>query len=355
MPISNRPFRIRLIASLSGLACLCLLPGLPAAWGQTGGSNTTDDLPAIAKSPKIPRIADIPEGITSFGGAVMGNHIYVYGGHTGEAHTYYESGQNNKLFAIDLNSPGEWKAIGEGPGLQGLAMVAYDNKLYRLGGFHAHNQEGEKHDLRSVKDFAIFDFENKTWKQLEPMPESRSSFDAVVKDGVIYVIGGWAMNGQDSTVWSETAYAFDLKSDNAQWVKLPDPPFQRRALSVGYQGDQIVAVGGMQKQGGPTNQVALFDVKKQEWSSGPELPENGRMEGFGSSCFNIDGRLVVSTYGGKVYQLNTQATEWLPVAELDEGRFFHRLLPIGDKRFALVGGASMETGKFYEVEVLSRK
>ena len=323
--------------------------GTCSSWAQESGVAVRED------EKTVKNIADIPEGITSFGGAVMGQQMFVYGGHTGDAHSYYESGQNKTLFAIDLNSPREWKAVGQGLGLQGLAMVAHDGKLYRLGGFHAHNKKGEKHDLRSVNEFAVFDFETKKWKQLQPMPEARSSFDAVVKDGKIYIVGGWAMNGQKSTAWCETAYVYDLTQDNPKWNKLPNPPFKRRALSVGYQGNKIIAIGGMQEKGGPTTKVAILDLNDNKWSDGPALPDNGRMEGFGTSCFNIGGHLVVSTYGGKVYQLNKSATEWVPIAELDEGRFFHRLLPIGSKQFALVGGASMETGKFYEVEILSTK
>lgn len=308
---------------------------------------------------KIKSIEDLPEGITSFGGAVMNNRIYVYGGHTGDAHSYYESGQNQTLYSINLGQPDKWQKEGQGIGLQGLAMVAYDGALYRLGGFHAHNKKGDKHDLRSVTDFARFDFESKEWKKLTPMPEARSSFDAVVHEGVVYVIGGWAMNGTSNTVWSETAYSLDLKTlsskkEKASWEKLASPPFQRRALSVGAQGNRIVCVGGMQQKGGPTTKVSFYDLKTGTWSEGPALPGKG-MEGFGSSCFNVGGRLVVSTYGGNVYRLSEDATKWEALKKLDEGRFFHRLLPIGKERFVLVGGASMESGKFYDVEILSAK
>ena len=300
------------------------------------------------------KFADIPLGLTSFGGAIANNKLYVYGGHIGKAHSYYESGQNKTLYELDLHSQGEWKSVAKGLGLQGLAMVSHKGKLYRLGGFHAHNKEGEKHDLRSVKDFAVFDFAKKQWQQLEPMPEGRSSFDAVVIQNSIYVVGGWAMKGTEGIEWSQTAIKFDLSNEKSKWETLPEPPFKRRALSVGFQGDKLVAVGGMQQKGGPTKKVSLFDLNTGKWSDGPELPGDGRMEGFGSSCFNVGGQMVASTYGGNVYKLAEDFSKWVVISKLEEGRFFHRLLPLNDKEFVLVGGASMETGKFYELEVLSK-
>jgi len=107
----------------------------------------------------------------------------------------------------------------------------------------------------------------------------------------------------------------------------------------------------MQQKGGPTRKVAIYDITSREWQEGPELPGDEAMEGFGSSCFNVGGKLVVSTYGGNIYTLD-DANNWTLIHKSDEGRFFHRLLPISDNEFALFGGANMESGKFYHVEVV---
>ena len=42
-----------------------------------------------------------------------------------------------------------------------------------------------------------------------------------------------------------------------------------------------------------------------------------------------------------VYRLASDQTDWEKVTQLNQGRFFHRLLPAGDRKFAMVGGASM--------------
>lgn len=291
------------------------------------------------------KFADVPVGVTSFGAAFCNGKIYLYGGHMGDAHGYYDSGQNKKLFELDLAEPGKWKELGEGPGLQGLALVAHGGNIYRLGGFNARNKKGEDQDLHSVKDFARFDFAQGEWKSLPDMPVARSSFDAVVLGDKIYVVGGWAMRGGDDTEWCEDAYSIDLSQEELKWTKLPQPPFQRRAMSVGFQGDKVYVVGGMQLRGGPTREVAIFDTQSNEWKAGPELPGEESMEGFGSSCFNVGGTLVASTYSGKVIRLSDDGSRWQEFEKLDVGRFFHRLVPVSENSFVLIGGANMESGK----------
>ena len=321
---------------------------------QSDHAVTEDDKKDDKSTVKLP---DLPYGITSFGGAVCNGKLYVFGGHKGKAHHYYNSGQNAKLLAIDLKKASKWEVVNESEGRQGLAMVAHGGKLYRLGGFVAKNKKEDEKDLHSIDEFAVFDPAGKSWKQLAKMPEARSSFDAVVMDNTIYVIGGWALAGEGNTKWSSTAYSINLSADKPEWKKLQDPPFKRRAVSVGFQNGKVIVVGGMQNRGGPTRKVAIYDPKTGKWSEGPELPKVGdnNMEGFGSSCFNVDGQLVVSTYGGNVYKLAKDASSWQKMYSVETGRFFHRLLPLGGKKFALVGGANMRSGKVENVEVFNVK
>ena len=327
--------------------------------GKSSGPNKTEVVLPAAENTKAKLscatpFPGMPVGVTSFGGAVASGHLYFYGGHCGNAHEYYDSGQNGQLYRLNIEnaSTSKWESVCESGGLQGLAMVEHDGDLYRVGGFKAHNAKGEKHNLHSVAEFAKFDFDTKTWKNLSPMPVPRSSLDAVVVNDTLFVVGGWTMKGENETKWCSDALSIDLSKENANWNTIK-VPFQRRALSVGFQGDQLYAVGGMRKKGGPTSEVMVYNIANQTWSSGPELPGASRMEGFGSSCFNVGGRLVVSTYGGEVLQLNDDQSGWEKLYQLETSRFFHRLLPLANDKFMLVGGANMEVGKIFDVEVLS--
>lgn len=300
-------------------------------------------------------LPELPVGITSFGGAHCDGYLYVWGGHNGAAHQYYRSGQNATLYRLNIQQAKQWEKVDESSqGRQGLAMVSWNGKLFRLGGFEARNDRGQDKDLHSMASFDMFDPETNEWTDLLPMPEPRSSFDAVVLKDTLYVIGGWAMNGAGETVWSETAWAIDLSNLKPEWQELPKPPFIRRALSVSFQGDSLYVIGGM-AQNGPTRKVDVFNTKTGTWSTGPELPGEKGMEGFGNSSFNVGGRVCVTTYGGQVYRLNEEGNGWEKLGTLETGRFFHRLLPIADDCFALVGGANMESGKTTETEVIRLK
>ncbi len=328
-------------------------------------SSTSDDSQASdgAGPAESPRLTDLPRGITSFGAAVIGDWMYVYGGHFGRAHHYSNTSQSNQLSRLNLRKPGDWEIIAQGPRLQGLAMVAHGGKLYRAGGFTAHNDEGDEHDLRSIADFVRFVPETGKWESLAELPEPRSSHDAVVIQDRLYVVGGWRLGGE-KPVWHETAWMADLSKDEIAWTRLPDPPFLRRALALGHLDGKLYVIGGMQKKGGPTTRVDVFDPASGKWAEGPSMfdtladADRGKgMEGFGASAYTLGGRLIVSTYNGNVQVLEPGRGEWKIAGRLKDDRFFHRMLPY-ESRLLLVGGASMRSGKrlhFEAVELSSLK
>jgi N-acetylneuraminic acid mutarotase len=293
----------------------------------------------------------IPQKVTSFGASVLDGQLYIYGGHTGDPHAYDNASQGDTLRRLNLQNPKAWESLAKGPGLQGLALVACRGKLYRIGGFAAKNDKGDDQDLWSQADVACYDPARDQWTDMSPLPEPRSSFDAAVLDSKIYAIGGWKLAGAAEADWHSTAYCLDLSNDNPQWKKLPDPPFQRRALAVGAFDGKIYVIGGMQSDGGPTTRVDIFDPQTAKWSQGPNL-QGEPMDGFGPSAFATGGRLYVSTYSGLLQRLAADGNSWENVAKLDRARFFHRMLPLSETQLITVGGASMESGKFDEVDVI---
>ncbi len=316
------------------------------------------------------KLDPLKQPVTSFGGAILDGNVYVYGGHSGSAHSYSHKEQGRTLLQLNLKS-GRWKELADGPALQGLALVAHGEKLYRIGGFTAKNEEGEEHDLWSQNSVASFDLDSNSWTEMPSLPEPRSSFDACVLNDTIYVIGGWQLAGDDDSKWHKTAWSMDLAARKPEWKELPTPPFQRRALAVAAFDGKVFVIGGMQETGGPTTRVDVFDPKSGEWSQGASLAmaeepadkeegeENrrgrfsGGMTGFGASAFATGGRLYTSTITGDLQRLSDDGSKWEIIAKTPTARFFHRMLPLDDSRLIVVGGASMAVGKFDEVEVLN--
>jgi len=294
---------------------------------------------------------ELPQGITSFGAAIANDAIYVYGGHFGEAHHYSTSGQSNEFRRLSLTSPDAiWEELPSGPKLTGLAMVSYGEKLYRVGGFTVKNSDDEPQNLWSQEEFAVFDPATNVWTDLPSLPEPRSSHDAVVVNGKLYVIGGWNIAGPDQTTWHHTAWVCDLTQPKLEWTSLPTPPFQRRALSLAALEGKIYVLGGMQESGGPTTRVDIFDPESGQWSQGPALHGTG-MEGFGSSAFSLGNRLIVTTMSGSAQQLSPEKDRWEIVGQLKFPRFFHRQLTTPSNELLVVGGANMQTGKTNSLEI----
>lgn len=298
------------------------------------------------------KLPALPQGITSFGAAVASDQLYVYGGHFGDAHHYSEAGQSGEFRRISLTAEdAQWEQLPGGPKLTGLAMVEHQGKLYRVGGFTAKNKADEDQSLWSQDSFACFDPQTGVWTELPAMPSGRSSHDAAVMDGKLYVVGGWNMQGADNTVWHTTALVCDLNQPELKWMEIATPPFQRRAVSVAAHKGMIYVIGGMTESGSTTTEVSVFDPASNTWSAAPKLSGTG-MEGFGTSSFAAHDRLIVTSMSGAVQIFSDDATTWIPAGQLNEARFFHRQLTTADGRILLVGGASMQTGKTSTIELL---
>ncbi len=340
------------------LILICSLAAAPNAAIVRGRQCENQKIPSVVKNKDMYRktgtqtFPSLPKAITSFGAVRIGDWLYAYGGHYGKPHHYSQAGQSDQLQRLHLKSKTKWEHVASGPKLQGLALVEYKGRLYRVGGLVASNKESEEQDLYSLSDFARFDASAGKWKQLPAMPEARSSFDAAILNDKLYVAGGWAMSGKGSdSTWCKSAYAVDLSKPPFKWQRLPDPPFQCRAVSVGAVNGKIIVIGGIQPDGKVTRKCAVFHPETGKWADAPTLP-SGEMEGFGTACCTVGKRLFVSTISGRLLRLNEEEHEWQQVCKLREARFFHQMVAFPESSVILLGGANMETGKFSSVEIV---
>jgi hypothetical protein len=294
--------------------------------------------PSPGANGKAP-FAVLPEAVNSFGGAVLGDWLYVYGGHTEKTHRYHIAATTRHFRRLNLTDRLTWEDLPRGPALQGVALVAHRDHLYRIGGMSAHNQPGSPDDLVSVADFCRYDPRMRTWTDLPPMPKPRSTHDAVVVGDKIYVVGGWSMRGGDSTnaEFLGTALVFDLSRPERGWEDLPTPPFRRRALAAASIREKVYVLGGLTETGTVVKRVDVYDPASRAWSRGPDLP-GGKLQGFGPSAFGVGERLYVSGVDGLVHRLNEAGDGWETAGEFTIPRLTHRLLPgIADDLLA-VGG-----------------
>ncbi len=296
---------------------------------------------------------NLDKGTTSFGATVVGDNLYVYGGNYGGGHEYSEEEQSGDFIRLNLKDGKAWESLPGGPKLTGLAMVSHNGKVYRVGGFQVKNAE-PKAVLNSKNSFARFDPAKGAWEELTPLPEPRSSHDAVVLGDKLYVVGGWSMNeadGSNDKGWLTTAYSYDLNAAKGEWQALPTVPFERRAISAAAHQGKLYVIGGMQSKGGITQRVAIFDPATGTWTEGPTLLGGG-MDGFGTAAFDVNGKLIVTTMSGSIQGLSSDGTKWEYLGQLASPRFFHET-PVWNNGLVVVGGASMMDGKAESLEFLA--
>jgi N-acetylneuraminic acid mutarotase len=305
------------------------------------------------------KFAPLPQKISSLGACVSDGYVYVYGGHTGQTHTYSTDTTTGKFLRVKATG-GKWEELPSGPSLQGLALVAHKGKIYRIGGMQPRNKPGEKSNNHSLTDFAVFDPAAKKWQNLTALPEGRSSHDAVVVGDQVYVFGGWKMNGEGKEpTWHTTGLVLDLAKSPSKWQTV-EQPFARRALAVEALGGKVYVLGGLRaKKKGAQSGVDIYDPMTSKWSEGPAIPSRATTMGTGFSpaaCVQ-EGRLYLSTNDGKINRLSKDGKSWESVGEQAVKRFVPRLLA-GPKGALIVVGGSMghgDDGDPKQVEVITPK
>lgn len=322
MRMCSNPFQVLMAAAM---VLAAVSPARAEKRGDSAGSTA-------------PRLPDLPVGIASFGAALEGDWLYVYGGHTGETHSYSIDEVSNAFRRVNVRTGGAWEDLPTGPALQGLPLVTHGGYIYRIGGMKALNKQGDADDLESVADVARFDPRSRQWTAMAPLPVGRSSHGAVVVDGQLYVAGGWQLRHDQKPLWHTTALVLDLNAQRPQWKELPKQPFERRALALEAAGGKLLVTGGL-IPGGMSGQTDLFDLKTQTWSQGPTIP-GSRLNAIGMAACSLDGRIYVNGLDGTILSLDPAGGTWRPAGKLDPARFHHHLFALGPDELLTVGGAT---------------
>ena len=155
----------------------------------------------------------------------------------------------------------------------------------------------------------------------------------------VYAAGGWHMKGGDEeSTFLKDAVAFNLDKPEDGWKSIPQP-FQRRALSVASHNGKLYVLGGL-VGGGMTvdRNVDIYDPATGTWSQGPALGGGGRTEGFGTSAFEVAGRIYYSGASGRIFRLNDAGDGWEAIGGWGLPRLTHRLLPGLNDTIIAVGG-----------------
>jgi len=294
----------------------------------------------------------LPESLTSFGAAVLGEYLYVFSGHDGDSHGFGKDVLADHFRRIKFDDPdAQWEELARQEPAQSTALVTDGKFVYRIGGLTFLNQGDEETHFKSTTHFGRYDVEKDVWTDLAPLPEPRSSLDAAVLGRHIYVAGGWDLQGESSrnAPWHDDILRLDLDHPEQGWESLPGPGYKTRAVSVAAHDGKLYLFGGIQPTG-ISRRVSVFDPKSKSWSVGPELKPDSSTAGFATSSFAAGDHLYVTGGSGIVYRLSDDGTDWKVETRLMYPRMFLRLLPVSENRLLALGGTSMLGGRLAAVE-----
>lgn len=285
----------------------------------------------------------LPRGVASFGGAADGGYLYIYGGHIGRPHDHSPTNIVGDFYRIDLAGNHQIELLPGGEALQGLALVHYKGKMIRIGGMAPRGESIQSKDaketqyLYSSNSVKMYDPASNDWSDLPPLPEARSSHDAVVVGDILYVAGGWTLDGKDKH-WLATAHRLDLTDIAKGWTRIADPIAPRRACATAAFDGKIFMIGGMDASARTLTSVDIYDIHKNTWSAGPALASDG----FGAAIVATGEGLLASSRDGNVYILSPAGTEWKFYCKLTIPRMFHRLVVSKSGVVFAAGGAALD-------------
>jgi hypothetical protein len=126
------------------MAAILGTPLIMAAEKAPSDKVAAEKAPSEKASAPAGDLPALPEGVSSFGGAVEGPWLYVYSGHIGTAHSHSKQNLSKNFLRLRLDAPSEWETLPVGPGLQGLPLVAHGGGVIRVGGLSARNEQGRR-------------------------------------------------------------------------------------------------------------------------------------------------------------------------------------------------------------------
>lgn len=292
----------------------------------------------------------LPVPVTSFGAVVCDGYLYAYGGHQAGSHSWSKETTSDKLIRLKIGEASSaWEEVATGPAVQSPGLAVANGKVILIAGMQPQNQKGEDPVLKSQDHVLSFDPKTGKWTELPKLPDVRSSHDVAVYENKLYVVGGWPLDttkdDKDQTPDDRSAersfhhemLVLDLTKPESGWQKIPHP-FARRALAAVASQGKIYALGGMNPKNEVTAEADVYDIASGQWSKLPEIPSDGHAKAFAAAACELNGEVIVSPQGGKLYALRND--KWVEAGKLSEPRFFHQLEPDANSTVIALGGTA---------------
>ena len=157
------------------------------------------------------------------GSAAYGGKIYVMGG---SSITIHPEGRVKFLRSMEIYDPklDTWTRGPDMPTARALSAVAWEGKIYAIGGFNGH----------ALRTFEVYDIATAEWASLPDMPIPLRAHSCVVLDGKIYSFGDYR--------YFQMVARYDI--DSGEWTVLDSNYKRARYTAAVVWGEKILVIGG---------------------------------------------------------------------------------------------------------------
>lgn len=317
---------VRMRCQLFSLCLILSITGIGATMAQTG-----------ATTPWLPET-------TSDGGSSTARHeasaVTVAG------KMYLLGGRGERPVEVYDPVARSWRVIGNPPiEIHHFQPVVVGTKIYALAAFACCYP-----DELNIAEIYVFDTVTEQWSTSGSMPASRlrGGAGAVVRDGIIYVVGGNMQGHNGGAVsWFDR---FDPATGD--WDILPDAPRARDHFAAVLVGDKLVAAAGRATtQPDPfINAVAATDVynfSTGSWSTGANIPTvraGALATASGTEVLVAGGEINTSSQALTVTEAyNVGLNTWRTLQPMNEGRHSGGAAVIGST-WHMIAGSNMKGG-----------
>jgi N-acetylneuraminic acid mutarotase len=226
------------------------------------------------------RIADMPEGLTHVGHAVVGGNVWCVGGLVGDA--ALSSTADVWVYHTRTNT---WTAGPALPEARGAgALVRLGSTLHFFGGLLTRAQDQGEQWVLDLHHLA------RGWRAAAPLPVACNHLAGVALDGRIYAIGGQHMWNED-TQNVDNVQVFNPRTDT--WTQAPALPTGRGHISDStfvYHG-RIIVIGGAENGTPALSEVLEYNVARRAWSLLGNFPASRRAPVAAA----VGNKLIVTT------------------------------------------------------------
>ncbi len=161
---------------------------------------------------------------------------------------------------------------------RGAGATAVADRIYVVGGLRGGV---------AVPDCDAFDFENRTWQVMPPMPRRMDHGVAVAYANKLFVIGG-----RDSAIRAHTSAVEVFEFAEARWRAGPPLPTSRGGMAGSLVQQRFFVLGGEGNPDDPSGVYAVvesLDLQREAWQTHHPM-EPGR---HGTGAATVDGVIYV--------------------------------------------------------------